>query len=717
MRWRGSWAVALVVGWLGASGCGGDEPRPKEKKPLAAFCEYEDVASCRSDAECGTGLGCRDGCCLPRCVESADCPAASHCGDLGCWCDEGSCLGRVCASDAGCDQGLVCVAGACTLPPDPGQVAGCELSPIYDVVEEGQGFTFSIQALDADGLPLHLSQGFDFRSLDPSRVTVTSSGEVKGGATKGEAEIVATWGSGSCKATILNVGAPEEGQLRVVVIDELTGLPVKGAMVQVDGGPIPVSASTDAAGTASFPLDALPPQPRTLSAFHDDFAWITVIGTTSDNLLLPVRRLVPDDRAGGFKGRFGPASLFDPENVQAGLAGTSLPGNPIDISLPILAGPSRKTIVTIGDEREVDIPSGIVLGLGNTWFKEDYQALGVPGVCADRTLTAAGRCGTRSAWGVAGGVPLLDLPLDQITEGSLEAGDLLAQLLPQFRRFRSAVVRDVGFDLAPTKDDLPDPSRLTTVNLQATQRLALRPTLLLPKLPAHAGTGLDGVVALGGAEVPGRGLVPLGLTAGVDAEAGQQPDGLVNDPEGNSNGQLPLRLAPEHGGIEGNPYVLLALAANFDALGDSDAACKPDDRKGCTALSGLVTRRDDLGLDETVDLRSGGFVGLASSAEWIPDTRTFRLGTEPEGAPDLFRLKLVGEEGRTWYVWFPRGVREFTVPVPGGVRSDRVSGSRGSVQSMRTGAGWNTLFGFGEERLSTLGQSMEGFSSVDLPRQ
>lgn len=713
---RRAWVVALLGGWLGWSACGTDDDGPVDKKRLTAVCEYEGIQSCRNDTECNGGLGCRDNCCLPRCEQASDCGESSHCGDLGCVCDEGICLGLVCSSDAGCAEGLRCVAGACVEPDPVDRITGCRIDPLYVVVKEGEGIRLSVQALAADGTTLAVEDGFSFQSGDPGRASVSPDGTVVGGATAGEVAIVASLGAGSCSATVFNQGRKPDDVLRVTVVDELTGLPIPNAMVQVETEDVPFSLSTDGMGKVEFRLAGLPPAPWTVSAFQEDHSWLTVVEVSSEDLLLPLRRLVPVDRAGGFRGQFGPKSLFDPENVQAGLAGTSIPGNPIDISLPILVGPSRRTTVTIGEERQVDIPSGIVLGLGNTWFKEEYQALGLPGACEDRGRSAAGRCGVRSAWGVAGGVPLLDLPIDRITEGSLEAGDLLAQLLPQFKRFRSAVVRDVSFDLAPTVDGLPNPEAMTRVDLQATQRLALRPTLVVPELPTTGEGRLDGVIALGAADVPGRGLVPLGLTAGIDAEQGETPDGLLDDPEGRSNGQLPLRLAPQHGGIEGHPYVLLALAADFGALGDSDTECTLEDREGCTALAGLIERRDDLAFDETVDFRQGGFVGLPTSAAWLPDIRQFDLGEFPSGAPDLFRLQLVGSEGRTWHVWFPAGITEVRVPVPGGMATDRVAGSRGTLQSMRTGTTLDRILGFDAARLSSIGTQLKAFSSVDLPR-
>src|SRR5690606_25228045 len=145
--------------------------------------------------------------------------------------------------------------------------------------------------------------------------------------------------------------------------------------------------------------------------------------------------------------------------------------------------------------------------------KQTFHALGVPGVCADREDAAAAGCGIRAAWGIAGGVPLIDLPIDEITEGGVGAGELRARLLPHFQRFRSAVVRDVPFALHRGGADAPAWERFAPHDLQATQRMALRAEVRVPSLPARGEEAMDGVVIFGGADVPDRGLVPLGITA------------------------------------------------------------------------------------------------------------------------------------------------------------------------------------------------------------
>lgn len=712
---RGGLAIAAGL-WLWA-GCGDDKVSGREDHQVDAVCDLEGVAACVTDADCGEGLGCSDDCCIPTCASEADC--GSGCGPLGCVCDEGFCQARVCSSDSGCSEGQVCADGACVAAPAPEQAASCALTPAFAPIRDGGTLSLAVKAYGTDGEPLPLSEGFTFESSAPARATVDESGVVTGGVDAGEVVITARIGGASCSATLTNYAAPPADSLRVVVIDELTGLPVSNAQVQVETGATPLSMSTDENGSAVFDHEMLPPSPFVISAFAEDYAWVTVVDASANDLLLPVRRLVPADLAGGFTGTFGPDSIFDPEDVHAGVAGTSIPGNLIDLSLPILVGPSQVTRVTIGEERDVKIPSGVVLGLGNTWFKEQYEALGVPGVCADRAKTEAGLCGTRTAWGIAGGVPLIDLPLDRITEDGedLSVGELLAQLLPQFRRFRSAVVRDVTFEMAPEVAGRPDPAKLTPLDLQATQRLSLLAPLQLPQLPAAAsGSGfLDGVIGIGGADVIGRGVVPLGLTAGVDAAEGETPDGKINDLDGNSTGELALRMAPQHGGIEGSEYVVLALAANFGALTDENATCTAEDRSGCTALSGLVWTGDSVAFGQPIDLRDGGFVGLASGAAWDPASRTFTRGTVASGDPQIYRLRLSAGDGKTWYVWMPSSMATFTVPVPAG-GGDRAASARASVQALRLSTDFERLLSWEDGRLSDLVPVITGFSTLDLPR-
>lgn len=709
MRRVGGRGLLLVLAW--AAGCSsGDGTVGRRDRTTAPKCELEGVTACSDDAACGAGMRCSDGCCLAACAAADDC-GADACGPSGCVCDEGACRARTCSADAECAAGQACSAGTCVAMPDAALASTCTVAPRWSVLRAGATRPLSVQAYDASGRPLPIHAGFTFASDEPSRVAVDEAGTARAEGGAGTATITASLGGASCTAEVLAFAPPPEGTLRAVVVDELTGLPVANAQVQVETGAVPLTATTDATGAATFALAALPAGTRTISAFPADYAYVTVAGTGATDLLLPVRRLVPADRAGGFRGTFGPAEIFHPDNVQAGVAGTSIPGNLIDLSFSILIGPSRLTRVTIGNERDVRIPSGVVLGLGNTFFKQEYQALGVPGVCEDRARTASGTCGVRTAWGVAGGVPLLDLPIDEITEGGedLSVGALLSQLLPHFQRFRSAVARDVSFDLQPAAGGGPAWDAFTRVDLRATARMALRSTVALPQLPRLGDGWLDGAIVFGAADVPDRGVVPLGLTAGVDADtaAGETPDGRIDE--------LALRIAPLHGGLEGSDYVVLALAANFAGMSAEGGRCAPEDRSGCAAVSGLVDRAPSYPFDRRVDFAAGqGFVAPAEGASWNDAARTFATGGVPAGGANVMRVKLSAGDGRVWHVWLPADAGEVAVPMPAGV-ADRAAGARASVQALRLSVGLDELVRFDESSLADLVGLLSGFSTVDLP--
>src|SRR5690606_5192594 len=80
-----------------------------------------------------------------------------------------------------------------------------------------------------------------------------------------------------------------------------------------------------------------------------------------------------------------------------------------------------------------------------------------------------------------------------------------------------------------------------------------------------------GAVVLSGVVVPGQGLVPLGISAALDA-AGNTDSFKGKAQQAGSNappeGTFLIDFAPPHDGIEGNLYVTVAIALDFDTLAD-----------------------------------------------------------------------------------------------------------------------------------------------------
>lgn len=722
--------ASLLAIAAAALGCVGEEETGSRiGKKTSLVCDREGVAACARGGSCAAkDAACRDGCCLRRCAAAADCVEESGCGALGCTCDAGVCQQLACSAAGDCPEGQGCQAGACVETRDPREAVRCELAPLRGLTKQGvEAPPSHLTLYDDEGRVLFfgevrgaLSSGLSLRSTEASRGSLDQAGALVGGGEPGPYRLRAEIGAASCEAQRINLQAIGEGELRVAAVDELSGLALEGVTVQVEAGGSPAIVETGADGAARFAVAELPSPPWTISLFHERFMYLTVVGVEGRDLLVPLRRSITMERAGGIKGRFDPRA-FDPALLNAGLVGMSIPGNLVDLSFTMLLGRVERVEIDLGGAREVDIPQGIVLGLGNTWFKDEYQALGLAGNCAEEERVEEGSCGLAAAWGLAGGMPLEELPLDQLTEGGehLDVGQLLSHLLPHVRGFRSTIVRDVSYQRPPTKvvggKRVPDSDRFERIDMRPSMRMALFGEVALPPLPATEGSTLDGAIVLAGALTEGRGFTPLGITAGVDSgvAAGGQPSGEISEPGGRP-GSLGLRLAPLHGGLEGSEYLVLALAVNLSRLMEEGATCTAADPSGCAAIAGVATVRERLPSGETIDLRPGGFVGFADGAIYDDDQRRFILGGPIEGEPNLLRLSL-GSQAARWMVYFPAGVESFSLPLPPMALADRASGARASLQAMRILAPLDELFGYGDRWLARVSFFTESFSSKDLP--
>ncbi len=266
--------------------------------------------------------------------------------------------------------------------------------------------------------------------------------------------------------------------------------------------------------------------------------------------------------------------------------------------------------------------------------------------------------------------------------------------------------------------DQPDFTKFASADLTASHELALRGNVMIPTLPQLGGQYLTGAIVLGGANTGGRGVVPLGLTAGIDANVddGQVPDGKVNDAEGNSTGELVLRMAPLHSGLEGSDYGVIALAVNLNGLfSDAEPLCTIADRSGCTALAGVVDMRPAFAFDADVAF-PGGFVGFEDNATYTAADRTY----SPNGAvpnANVYRVNMKSAEMKEWNVFYS-GANAFPLPAAPAGFEDRSTAAALSVQSMKVeGTDLDGLVDFDETNLSNLVDVTSAFSTVDLPTE
>lgn len=518
-------------------------------------------------------------------------------GSLGCQCDEGKCVGSLCSADSDCGT-LVCRSGACVAAPAPATVAKCQVIPDYVVMKEGSKARFWVSAWDMNNNPVVIKDGATFTALGTA-VTLTGSGTGHfADFTAGNAAVTtptdsvqAAFGSTTCKAKVVVLANPGANEVGVSVVDELSGRPVVGAQVMLSSTAGAViqqggmdAVATNANGYAPLTLTGNPAS-YSVSVFHPEFSYVTVANYagTSRFLSFALRRNSLD-KYGGYKGGF--TNVPATSNVHAALAGMSLAGSITNLNLTALLGPSVPTDIVIGsaiNQMDVPIPAGAFLGFGDQQIKNDIAGQGLNGTCLDTSgqpdeaKISAGTCGTRTAWALAGDIPLGDLPIDAVAGGldNINIGMLLGRIVPIFKKFNSSVVRDVQFTLRDTpgadagNPDFSDQSQYTTANHDFTQiPLAFNFVVKTPELPRFKGTYVDGVAIIGGASAVGRGVVPLGIGVGVNT---MPVDGQVDRLEPLQAGQIGVRMAPTHHGLEGSHYGLLIAAISAKALSDASA--------------------------------------------------------------------------------------------------------------------------------------------------
>lgn len=695
--------------------------------------------TCAKDSDCPTSAGYTCDIdlskkCIFQCLTADDCkgdnaPAATKTlctgSALGCACEIdpattlAACVTKVCATDTDCGTGNVCENGACKTNPTPAGVSACKVFPEVVLMHVGADTKFTAQAF-AGEKPVRLpASAFTASAGDASvelkaGTTDTFTGKA---ATTGLVDgVKVVVGSATCFGKVQVYGNPT-GAFRAVVVDSLSNLPMEGIKVTLDGST--TVKTTDASGVAEWTTGekGTAAAPFTATAFGADIGYVTVAGTSSNDLLVPVQRN-PLAVQGGVKGKL--KNLFtDTSDVHVGIVGMSLAGGITDISFDLLLGPSEPTNITLGSRTfsDVPLPSGIMAGLSSSRFKESYKALGRAGFCAsDLPKSKLGTCGIRSVWGLGGDVPIAKLStvIDQVSGGSvanLNIGPILTELLPVFRNFRSTMVRDQQFTLgAPVADKVAD-AFLAPLDLDnelkdkggGAVRLSVKTVVKIPTLPKLAGQFVDGAIVLAGSDVTGRGIVPLGLSAGVDkSTTTETADGTVKDEDGKS-GQLVLHMAPAHDGAEGSPYLIGVLAASFSNI------------SGGLSASGILHRPSGCASGSSSGLCYGGtidtgktFMGYPEGSKFDFSNRRFTVGAGVSGAT-MYRLIISADAGR-WSVYFS-GNNGFTLPAaPAGMTDRAAARAEYTLQALDTGSvTFDTLATFNGTNLGEVDQYMNRF--------
>ncbi len=639
------------------------------------------VVECADDVDCGpvAQWQCIDQKCVVSCATKADClthTAKFGAGDpapvpgcdsgLGCNCDARACVPQACTSDDEC-TGQVCKSGKCV--PADNALDHCEITPGYQVAHLNQPLKYTVVAYSKDGAPLLLgANAFTWTAVGTALEQVSGSTFKGKTDTAGVAQesVKAAAKGVECTAKAMVFGDVPNGEVRVVVVDERTGRPVTGATVVVNNVTI---SETNIGGVFSSSVGSGNIE---VGVFHSDFSYVSILGTTARDFYIPLRRN-PTDKRGGYKGTF---TNFPSSQIAFGIAASSIPGTLTELQFNVLLGASEPASIPVpsaSNPTPVDLPTGIMLGINGSNARTGYKVQGEAGVCANEAKTLAGLCGTRTAWGLMG-----QLPYDAVgkfisgaSSGQMPSmGSVLSTVAPYFKRFSSSVVRDVEFDLVDQLSGVPDYTKFATRDMTADVALTVKQVVQVPDLKP----GMDAAIILAGTLVPGRGIVPLGLTAASDTnDVITVPNGKLIGIEDDGSGKthddskLPLRLAPNHHGTEGSRYTVATLAISSSLTTPS----------GAYGLSGLVTFADKLPY--------GGNISYADPFMEVKENNTYdyRAGTftNPQMADgaNFQRLVFINPDDARWYIYFNPG-STFTVPVPPNDMPDRTFSCSGTGQ-------------------------------------
>jgi hypothetical protein len=600
---------------------------------------------------CGAGQLCEYTNGLPQCVDSP--PAAENCFIAA--------GGRPVAVDAGDTEGFPAVTAA----GQDLQLEGVGLDGDGNVVAHT---TFTWQGANASGVVTDPACAAGVCDLEVTATTVN--------------------GNASCTGLVRVYAAPTDN--RIVVLDLATGEPLSGVDVAAATGGVVEPGTTDADGAAEFAgaIDSI-------SAFPATHQWHTIVGPPGD-VIIYTARLPNENRIAGIKGTFNFDSVHTQGDIKLGLSGTAIASSITDLNFATLIGDIADYNVELEGITDpggqlVPLPSGLVINLGDNPIKGDYVTFGEPG--------------PNIGWAIGGQVPLAEVGpiISGVATGGddINIGSILGGVLPFFARFDHAIVP--GLNLVETDrpadpgDDTPIPfdqwdfdEKVITPNTL----LALSAPYTMPaSLPCAPGAGTapacagdafaTGAVLLSGVIVPGIGLVPLGLTAGLDdfEGDGSQVDGQIdNDPDtGVAKGDAVIDYAPPHDGLEGNTFVSVAIALDLNAIGGDSSAF------GASIIT-HITKKFDPNNNEFpqnfLESQGGTFAPGAAGS--------FTLA--PTGNADFWRVNFSDGGETEWNVWFADEAAVINVadhhPVPADAAARVVDAD---IQAFVLGTGYEAI--------------------------
>jgi hypothetical protein len=644
--------------------------------------------SCLNDSQCGEAEKCdiRRGLCIPENL-----------------CDPG-------APDACPTAGEKCqyVAGipTCAAPP---AAAECIVTPALAYVSVGGTLQFEGVGTLADGkLAPHTT--FTWAA---SAGAISATG-VFTPAAAGQVTITGTTANGgaTCTATAKVAPAVSGTDLRITVIDIGTRQPVANVPVAARVAGENRDGQTDQSGSFTFTGGAAA---DSVSAFPQNHQWHTIVDPQND-VVVYTASTVNADFVDGVKGTFNFDKVKTRGDIKLGIAGGGINAAITDLNFNTLIGDFVPTTIELSGitdgPTEVELPEGLIIGLGQDDFKGEYAAL-------------SDKAGPGIAWALAGRVPLSKVGsiISSVSGGGedLDFGAILGAVLPFFATFDHAIVTGLDFTPAARTNGDPNFEELTIAPNTLLALSAEYSTPRLPCAPGAFGTGscdqdiflltegpaedetitvvttcpsplpagatceptapfTSGAVLLSGVIVPGQGLVPLGLSAGLDVVGDEDADGVMaqSGDYAPPPGTVLLDYAPPHDGVEGNLYVTVAIALDINQISSADDL----GASIITKISRRLAAEDNTFTSGFLESQGGTFVPGES------------LTVQKKGSTaDFYRVNFDDNGELEWNVWFEGSEASPTITIDNLAQHSAVNVSartvHADVQAFTLGTGYD----------------------------
>ncbi|MEL7368772.1 MAG: hypothetical protein AAFN74_07665 [Myxococcota bacterium] len=609
-------------------------------------------------------------CIRVTCETNADCDDGKVCGR------DKICRNEICQNNAPCNAGEICLNGTCSAPPTSDQVDSCTVVSRSTSLSSGASVTLSAVAQNANGATL---AGIEFDWTSSATDVVSVNGDVaSGGAVEGTANLTAT-PAGTTLAcdgsvAIRNFPAVAAGSTRIVVAEDGAGGPVNEANVIVMTAEGSQTGMTGESGALTVAID--PANVVSVTVEKEGWQLFSVIQPGSNDIFIPLPKNPDVTVAGGFRGVLDLSSTRSGD-IQFGFAGPAIPENLLDFGAESLVGDILDTEINAPELNLNDtfpLPAGLLFSIGTSNFTATADRCNgrTPGDDDLGCYLARAPAGATAGWALGGQIRISEITglVNELSgllgggDGDIPIGDILTGVLPLLRRFNHGINASLSVENFPKEradgsgasctdpsipeyDDvcIADFDQYIDADISLTQGLNILASVGVPDLPmVDTSSCASGAVMLTASRVPGRGLIPLGLSAGLSTSDTNCTVAGATAPFGSGTddipaGRMPLSMATPHSGIEGSETVLLLVALDIDQLISTAGAG--------FQVSAILNRVDSVANDQEV---TGSFLPFPTGAVDRDDASV--SFTSSLNGVTLTRAEILSGD-RTWLVYAP----------------------------------------------------------------